>query len=76
MGTVQYQSGSRALTWSGTPAVGQQVVITYSSTVQTGAVQRLVNTASLQGSNVSISVSAAIIANGYAVMLPLAITDP
>jgi hypothetical protein len=72
MGAAQYDPSARLLTWSGAPAKGQQVVITYSATIQSSAVERLVNSAILQGGPQPSSDSAAIIANGYAITLPFA----
>jgi hypothetical protein len=69
-GNLQYDPGANRLTWSGTPAQGQQVTLTYSTNVQTNQPQLLVNTASLVGTGLSTSASAAVIANGFKVMLP------
>lgn len=73
IGSLQYDNNSRTLTWTGSPAQSQEVVINYSVTIQTSAVQVLVNSATLQGSPQASSASAIIIANGSSINIPITI---
>jgi len=67
-----YDSDHHHLTWSGTPSLGQEVIISYTVTITTGDRQALVNTAELSEAGGDTSTATAtVIANPYQAYLPL-----
>jgi hypothetical protein len=71
VGSVQYSAATRQVTWSGTPAVGQIVTLTYNAIAQISGPQALTNTAQLTGSAGSSSASATLYVDGIEGFLPL-----
>jgi hypothetical protein len=71
-GSAQYNSGARQVVWTGTPAAGQAVTVTFPATVQVDGPLALRNTAILTAdSEVASSDTATIFVGGYNVHLPL-----
>jgi hypothetical protein len=71
-GSVGYDPGARQVTWTGTPATGQAVTVTFHTPVQIDGPLALRNTAVLTAEGASTSSdTAAIIVGGYSVYLPL-----
>lgn len=71
LGQLQYNPGPRTLTWSGSPAAGQVVILSYQAQVQTAERRALVNTATITGDSGSFAAEATVIANGFSTYLPL-----
>jgi hypothetical protein len=71
LGTAQYSAATRQITWSGSPAVGQVVTMSYSVTVQATGPRMLTNTAQLSGSAGSSSASANIFVDSFEIFLPM-----
>ncbi|MFZ6028788.1 MAG: DNRLRE domain-containing protein [Chloroflexota bacterium] len=55
VGSASYDASSRQVRWSGTPAQGQAVTLTYRATVNTDGPRRLLNTATLSENGTAIS---------------------
>jgi hypothetical protein len=71
-GDPAYDAGQHRLTWSGTPALGQEVAIRYTASIDVATPQELVNTAQLTEAGAGTSTDQAIvIANPRRVHLPL-----
>jgi hypothetical protein len=71
-GQVEYHSGTRQVVWTGTPAAGQVVTVTFPATVQIGGPLALRNTAVLTADGEAASSdTATILIDGYYVYLPL-----
>lgn len=67
-----YDGGQHRLTWSDTPALGQEVNIRYTVTINTGDRQALINTAKLsEAGGLSDIATAAVIANPHLSYMPL-----
>jgi hypothetical protein len=69
-GAVQYTPASRQVSWSGSPAAGQTVTLSYTVTAQESGPLALTNTAQLSGAGGSSSASALIIVDGFESYLP------
>jgi len=69
-GSAQYTPATHQVSWSGSPAAGQVVTLTYSVTVQASGPLALTNTAQLNGDAGSSSASALIIVDGFESFLP------
>jgi hypothetical protein len=71
-GSVSYAAGARQVLWTGAPATGQAVTVTFHSPVQIDGPALLRNTAVLtSGGASSSSATALIIVGGYSAYLPL-----
>jgi len=71
-GNVEYQPGARQVLWTGTPAAGQIVTVTFPATVQVGGPLALRNTAVLTADGQAASSdTATILIDGYHGYLPL-----
>jgi hypothetical protein len=71
-GTAVYQPASRQVIWSGTPAVGTPVTITFPVTVATASPTLLRSTATFNdASGAAAQATVDVIANAYQVALPL-----
>jgi outer membrane protein assembly factor BamB len=71
-----YDSGRHRLTWSDTPAAGQEVTIRYKVVITTNSRQFLVNVAELTGSGSQpITATATVVSNPVRVYLPLVLKD-
>jgi hypothetical protein len=70
-GTVNYNPGTRQITWSGTPVTGQVVTITYTVTVQVSGPLLLANTATLSSSGESGSSTATLCIDCKIVNMPI-----
>jgi hypothetical protein len=69
-----YDSGQHRLTWTGAPALGDEVTITYTVTINTGETKILENTAViLEEGGDSSTDSAFVIANPYVAYFPLTV---
>lgn len=71
VGSAQYNPATRQITWSGTPAAGQAVTLTYTVAVVTSGPLALTNTARLSGAAGSSSASATVIVDGFESFLPM-----
>lgn len=71
-GQAQYNPATRTITWSGAPASGQAVTLTYSVLVQVSGRQTLINQAQLQLPDGSSTAQASVIVDGALLFLPLA----
>ncbi len=69
-GSAQYTPATHQVSWSGSPADGQVVTLTYTVTVQASGPLALTNTAQLNGDAGSSSASALIIVDGFESFLP------
>jgi hypothetical protein len=69
-GSVQYTPATRRVSWSGAPAEGQIVTLTYTVTIQASDPRALTNTAQLSGTSGSSSASALSIVDGIETYLP------
>ena len=73
-GYASYNPGARQVAWTGTPAVGQAVTVTFLATVQIGGPLSLHNTATLAADGeVASSDTATIRIDGRRVYLPLVV---
>ncbi len=72
-GTVNYDSGTRQITWAGAPDTGQPVTITYTVTVQVSGPVFLTNTAILASPAGSTSATATLAVDSEAIYLPFTI---
>ena len=71
-GDPAYDAGHHRLTWSGVPALGQEVTIRYTASILVGTPQELVNVAQLTEAGAGTSTDqAVVIANPQRVHLPL-----
>jgi hypothetical protein len=71
-GDPAYDAGHHRLTWSGVPALGQEVTIRYTASIRVGTPQELVNVAQLTEAGAGTSTDqAVVIANPQRVHLPL-----
>jgi hypothetical protein len=71
-GSAGYNAGNRLVSWTGTPASGQAITLTFPVTVQVSAPAALVNTAILTAALTSASqTTATLIANPYRVWQPI-----
>jgi hypothetical protein len=71
-GDPTYDPGQHRLTWSGTPALGQEVTIRYTASIEVATSQQLVNVVQLSeaGGNTSTD-QAVVLANPRRIHLPL-----
>jgi len=70
-GSVTYEAATRKLTWTGSPATGQAVTITYPVTVTQSGTYAIINTAYMTATNGSTSTaSATVIVEPRQVFLP------
>ena len=75
-GSADYDSVQRRVEWSGTPAAGQPVTVTFSVTVQVSGPVALINTATLTDTTVGISTdTAVVIVDGFRTYLPLVMKE-
>lgn len=73
-GIAAYQFASRRVEWSGTPAIGQPVTVTFPVTVRVSGPVALINTATLTDTITGTDTDTAVaIANGVPFYLPLAL---
>lgn len=69
-GDVNYDPGTRQITWVGSPDIGQPVTITYTVTVQIYDLQILTNTAVLESPNITSTSTATLCVYCYCAYLP------
>jgi hypothetical protein len=71
LGAAQYTPATRQISWSGSPAEGQVVSLTFTVTVQASGPQAVTNTSQLSGASGSSSADALLIVDGFESYLPL-----
>lgn len=75
-GSVDYNAAQRCVEWSGTPAAGQPVTVTFSTTVQISGPVALINTAILTDAITGTSTDTAVlIVDGFRTYLPLVMKE-